>query len=126
MRALGELAHGDAGAVRQALAFLVGELDTLEARDMAETVVQRNPAKLRRAFRGRDVIARHVSAIIYVHAEDGGLYVHGFGHEPTMQQRGGVLALSNLSKDSNVQAFGQPDGSVRLAHSGGLTLWGDY
>jgi len=85
-----------------------------------------NPPRMRRAFRGSDLIARDVSAIIYVHAEDGGLYVHGFGHEPIMRQRGGDLTLSNLSRDSDVRAFGLPDGTVSLAHAKGLALWGDY
>lgn len=82
--------------------------------------------RIRRPFRASDIIARHVSAIIYVHAEDGGLYVHGFGHEPIMRQSGGSLTLSDLSRDSNVEAIGMPDGTVTLRHNQRLSLWGDY
>lgn len=85
-----------------------------------------NPHRKLSSRRGSDIIARHVSAIIYVHQEDGGLYVHGFGHEPVMRQQSGVLTLSELSHDSNVRAIAQRDGSVRLVHADGLTLWGEY
>lgn len=113
-------AHGDA-SVRAAGRRVWTLVRQLRARD-----ARPNPSRLRRAFRGSDIIARDVSAIIYVHAEDGGLYVHGFGHEPVMRQRGGDLTLSNLSRDSGVRAFGLPDGTVSLAHDKGLALWGDY
>jgi hypothetical protein len=85
-----------------------------------------NPPKLRTAERQGNVIARHVSAIVYMHDEDGRLYVHGFGSEPVMRQRGAELTLSELSRDSNVRAIALRDGSVQLVHADGLTLWGDY
>lgn len=85
-----------------------------------------NPPRLRAAERGSDVIARHVSAIIYMHDEDGRMYVHGFGHEPVMRQSGNSLTLSGLSRDSNVRAIALRDGSVRLVHAEGLHIWGDY
>lgn len=81
---------------------------------------------LKKPFRTSDIIARHVCAIIYVHAEDGGLYVHGFGHEPVMRQSGGSLTLSQLSRDSNVRAVAMPNGEVLLSHADGRSLWGDY
>lgn len=86
-----------------------------------------NPGRsLTKPFRTSDIIARHVSAIIYMHDEDGRMYVHGFGHEPVMRHRGAELVLSELSRESDVRAIALPDGSVRLVHADGLTLWGDY
>ena len=84
------------------------------------------PGRLKTAFRNSDIIARNVSAIIYMHHEDGRMYVHGFGQEPVMRHRGSELVLSELSRESNVRAVALPDGSVRLVHADGLTLWGDY
>lgn len=84
------------------------------------------PRNLRTVAKGDDVIARHVAAIIYMHDEDGRMYVHGFGREPVMRQRGAELTLSELSRDSNVRALALRDGSVKLVHADGLTLWGDY
>lgn len=85
-----------------------------------------NPRRRLESRYGSDLIAKHICAIIYVHAEDGEVYVHGFGHEPTMEQRGDKLILSNLCLDSNVRAVAQRDGSVRLVHADGLNLWGEY
>lgn len=92
---------------------------------MSSLAVYGNPRRLL-SFRGSDIIARHVSAIIYVHHEDGGLYVHGFGREPTIRNMKDTLTLSGLAHDSNVRAIALRDGSVRLVHADGLTLWGEY
>ena len=103
------------------------ERDASVARWNPPLVTFFNPPKLRTpGGRGSDIIARNVSAIIYQHDEDGRMYVHGFGREPVMRQRGTELTLSELSRDSNVRAIALRDGAVKLVHADGLTLWGDY
>lgn len=119
-----------AGHVTHYARSILGMVDELRARDASvgrnpALVTYFNPPKLRGVRRG-DVIARHVSAIIYMHDEDGRMYCHGFGREPVMRQRGRDLTLSELSRDSNVKAIANPDGSVLLVHADGLTLWGEY
>lgn len=75
--------------------------------------------------RETDIIARNVAAIIYRHDVDGDIYVHPFGngHVP---ESGKVVRLSDLDFGSNVRAIAMRDGSVRLVHADGLTLWGEY
>jgi len=131
LRALGDIPSSQLyarqliGDVAETLRVLANE-DRSELRPNPPLVTYFNPPTLRTLGKRSDTIARNVSAIIYMHDEDGRLYVHGFGREPVMRQRGAELTLSELSRDSNVRAVALRDGSVRLVHADGLTLWGDY
>lgn len=131
LRALGDIPSSQLYA-RQLIGEVAETLRELAAEDRSALgrnpplAMYFNPSKLRTTARTSDIIARHVSAIIYMHDADGRMYVHGFGSEPVMRHRGAELVLSELSRDSNVRAIAVRDGSVRLVHADGLTLWGDY
>lgn len=79
-----------------------------------------NPSRLK----GRTRIASHVQAVAYIHAKDGGAYVHGFGNcdpDETDLQRG-ILKLNALKTVTNVAMYGEPDGSVTLVGTKGQPL----
>lgn len=69
----------------------------------------------------------HVQAIIYKHADDDELYIHGFGDadiEPITTKNGDLL-VKGLLTETDVQMFAMPDGSVRICGSRGQRLWED-
>ncbi len=62
------------------------------------------------------VMSHHVQAIAYVHATDGGQYVHGFGDVELNEDdlKRGILKLSDLKMRTHVDMIGYPDGTVTL------------
>lgn len=82
--------------------------------------VHRNPQSLAK----RTKIANHVQAIAYVHAKDHGQYVHGFGDAELNEQdlRRGVLKLSDLHDRTDVEMYGNADGTVTLVGTHGQPL----
>lgn len=77
--------------------------------------------------RKNDVMSRHVLAIVYVHNDDGKLYVHGFGgRDPKIIDRPDGVTLKGIARRSDVLALAEDDGSVHLAHADGLPIWGEY
>lgn len=68
-----------------------------------------------------------VMAIVYRHAEDGELYVHGFGsREPDIRTLRDGVALTGLVDDGQVEAVAQRDGSVVLRSRDGSPVWQEF
>lgn len=82
--------------------------------------IHANPGRLQ----NNTLISKHVQAIAYVHAKDGGRYVHGFGNvdpdEKDLQR--GMLNLNALQDRTQVEMIGHPDGSITLAGTRGQPL----
>ena len=66
----------------------------------------------------------HVQAIAYVHAQDGDQYVHGFGDAElnAKELQKGILDLSDLHDQTDIEMFAMPDGSLSLRSSQGKDL----
>lgn len=75
-------------------------------------------------LRGDTVMSHHVQAVVYVHAKDGGRYVHGFGNvDPNERDLArGVLKLDQLADKTHVEMVGHPDGTVTLQGTRGQPL----
>jgi hypothetical protein len=70
------------------------------------------------------LISRHVQAIAYVHAKDGGQYVHGFGNvDPSEADlKKGWLNLNQLKMSTHVELIAHPDGTASLIGTRGQPL----
>lgn len=75
-------------------------------------------------MRGRVKIGSHVQAIAYIHAKDGDAYVHGFGNRDPSEAdlKRGILRLDRLKDVTNVEMYGNPDGTVTLVGTKGQPL----
>lgn len=79
-----------------------------------------NPAKVK----GDTVMSHHVQAIAYVHAKDGGRYVHGFGNcDPDEKELAhGILNLNALKEHTHVDMIAHRDGTISLVGTKGQPL----
>lgn len=77
--------------------------------------------------KGWTKIAKHVQAIVYIHAQDRRPYVHGFGnHDPSQEELdSGKLDIADMPERTRVEAFWSPDKKqVLLQHADGKPLIG--
>lgn len=81
---------------------------------------RRNPDRVSKRIK----IGTHVQAIAYIHAKDGGAYVHGFGNcDPDERDlKRGILNLNELKTITNVEMYGNPDGTITLVGTKGQPL----
>jgi hypothetical protein len=70
------------------------------------------------------IMSHHVQAIAYVHEQDGGQYVHGFGNVELSESdlKKGILNLSELAMKTHVDMIGYPDGTITLIGTKGQPL----
>lgn len=79
-----------------------------------------NPAKVK----GDTIMSHHVQAIAYVHAKDGGRYVHGFGDADPDEKdlKRGILNLDALKTKTNIDMVAHRDGTISLVGTKGQPL----
>lgn len=110
----------------KAIAELVAIITRL--REQASKGVHRNPPLVTMLGnpRGRHLLSKQVQAVLYVHAEDGGYYCHGFGNaDLKLKTHGDAVRIDGLKSRTGVEAWLLGDGSVHLVGKNGQALWMD-
>ncbi len=98
---------------------MLGELAAVML-DQLKGGVHANPRNISRPT----IMSHHVQAIAYVHEQDGGQYVHGFGNVELSESdlKKGILNLSELAMKTHVDMIGYPDGTITLIGTKGQPL----
>lgn len=118
---------GDAAAVRKLATQLRALVQEAQRADPADDRLRRNPLVTYLNPPRRKIFGAHVLALLYQHADDGDLYVHGFGNrEVVARQEGDRVTLTGVPARTNVLLERQPDGTVLLKHKDGRRLWEEF
>lgn len=99
----------------------------LDATPATVAALERRLKLALRQIDGAELMGTDVMAVVYRHAEDGGLYAHGFGKEAWgISTKGDKLTLHGLNEVTHVRMFALPNGDITMRHARGKRLWAEF
>lgn len=100
----------------------------LEMAHRKERLPKRTSRSIQRNPKGRgEMIGSDVLAIVYVHADDGQRYCHGFADaDITLRDTAKGIVIEGLAESTGVEIFAMPDGTMQVKSADGKRLWDDF